>query len=645
MITAANQQQTYKPFGLGATPTGMTSPVLSQMTATPPAGELGTPTAMPKSNEPSVWDGQFWDQAKLQAGVAGQGAGNTIANDATWMGALNNLSGIQLDQAGKAAYTQYGDVDEEIAATQNTYKDAFGRSYQTVKGAEGDPSQYIQFTDRNGDGFSNPTGNNGRDRVAPIYKLNADGTATPHSANTRYEAGEWNRSGQEIATWAAILGTAGVGGAALEAGAAGAGGAGGAGEAALLGGEGLGAEAAGGALATDATGATVAADAAGAGYGAGGAAWTPTATTAAGGTTAAAGGATAAGGGAAASGGGAAAGGSAAGSLIPGISNSQLLTLGGTAALQAANKPPSAPNAAALSSQQSAENIKAAETSASINRPDINTPFGSQTWSRVADPSQPGGFRYIQNNTLSAGEQALYDKDTANKIAKQEIAGGLQGAAADAVKTPFSLSGQPALQTSVANGDKYASERDKVADAVYQQGLRQLKPGMDQATEAQDSQLRNQGLLPGTQAYDTALENLRRSQGNQLNDLTDRATQAGGAEQSRLAGLDLTSANFANNARQQSIQEALLARTQPLAELNSFTSGAAPTTPTFQPFGTSNVAPTNTQGAAAAQQQGEMAAYNARQAQLQSLLNLGTSMYASNQPQYDPATGQWVSKP
>jgi len=273
MITAANMNQMYaQPGQMASTPA---APTMDKAYAAPAVGMVA-PTANTMN---AAWDGQFWDDEKLKAAVAAQGQGNNIANDASWMSALNNLQGIQLDQAGKAAYTKYGDVDEEIAATQNTYKDALGRSYQTVKGAEGDPNTYIQFTDKNGSGFANPTGSD-RDRVAPIYKLNPDGTATPHSANTQYREGAWSRDGQELATWAAIMATAGIGGAALEAGAAGAGGAGGAGEAALLGGEGAGYTAGG--LATDATGATVAEGAAGAGYSGAGAAWTPTATTAAG---------------------------------------------------------------------------------------------------------------------------------------------------------------------------------------------------------------------------------------------------------------------------------------------------------------------------------------------------------------------------
>lgn len=287
MITAANMNQMYaQPGQMASTPA---APAMDKAYAAPAVGMVA-----PAANTMNAaWDGQFWDDEKLKAAVAAQGQGNNIANDASWMQALNPLSGIKLDQAGKAAYTQYGDTDQEIAATQNTYKDALGRSYSTVAGAEGDPSTYIQFTDKNGSGFANPTGSD-RDRVAPIYKLNADGTATPHSANTQYREGAWSRDGQELATWAAIMATAGLGGAAIQgAGAAGTGsGASVGGTVAGSGsaiGESVGAAAAGsggaggagtaGAVGTDLMGATVSS---GASAGSAGAAWAPTAATAGG---------------------------------------------------------------------------------------------------------------------------------------------------------------------------------------------------------------------------------------------------------------------------------------------------------------------------------------------------------------------------
>lgn len=233
MITAANMNQMYAPDTRSASQFGVVSPTATQARV----GADGS-----GGNLQAAWDGQFWDQAKLDAGVAAQmqlDPNNKIAHEATWMQALNPLSGLTIDQAGKPASQGWiGGAEDgyygDIAATQDSYKDALGRRYGMVAGAEGDPSKYIQFNDTNGAGFENPTGSK-RDRVAPIYKLNADGTATPHSANPSYREGAWSRDGQELAMWAAIMGTAGVAGSYMGAG-AGSGMGGASGEAALLGG-------------------------------------------------------------------------------------------------------------------------------------------------------------------------------------------------------------------------------------------------------------------------------------------------------------------------------------------------------------------------------------------------------------------------
>jgi hypothetical protein len=331
------------------------------------------------------------------------------------------------------------------------------------------------------------------------------------------------------------------------------------------------------------------------------------------------------------------------------------------AALHQLNQPPDAPDANQLIASQSAANTQAAELGASINRPDINTPLGSQTWSRVEDPSQPGGYRYIQNNTLSPEQQRLYEGSTGLQQGAQGIAGQLQGQLGARMGTPFSLGG-PARVDSVGDGSgvdnlqSYDAQRDQTIQSVLDRGRRILEPQQRQAMEGFDVQLRNQGLMPGTEAYDRGLSQLRQSQDQANLDLQDRAIQAGSAEQGRLADLDLrriqqslsnrlSAGGFTNNARQQAIQEQLTERNQPLAEYNSLLSGAQPTMPTFQPFGTQGVQPVNTQAAYGAQQQGQQANYNAQQGNIQSLLNLGTSIYNSNQPQWDPNTGTWVTRP
>ena len=105
------------------------------------------------------------------------------------------------------------------------YRGANNQLYNGV-GTDADGNQLIQWSDNNGDGWQNPTGS-GHDRIAPTYRLDANGNATPVSTGERYAPSGWVDYGRGLATLAAAMATVGFGGAALEgAGALGAGGAG-----------------------------------------------------------------------------------------------------------------------------------------------------------------------------------------------------------------------------------------------------------------------------------------------------------------------------------------------------------------------------------------------------------------------------------
>jgi hypothetical protein len=150
---------------------------------------------------------------------------------------------------------------------------------------------------------------------------------------------------------------------------------------------------------------------------------------------------------------------------------------------------------------------------------------------------------------------------------------------------------------------------------------------MERDVSGLDTQLRNQGLMPGTEAYDHSLQQLRQQQGQDMNDLALRAVLAQGQEQSRLGQLDLGLGGFNNQTRGQSIQEALLQRQQPLSEFNAFRTGNTPTLPQFQPYGMTNTQPAPTFAGTQAQYGAGLDQYNASTGGLQSLLNFGASIY------------------
>lgn len=311
-----------------------------------------------------------------------------------------------------------------------------------------------------------------------------------------------------------------------------------------------------------------------------------------------------------------------AGSLVKGAAG----TLGaGLASRALTGSPPTGPSASSLISQQSGANTDAALLQAQLNRVDTTTPFGSQKFGRVADPSAPGGYRYTQDISFSPTQQKLYDAETSNQIASQGIAGNMQGRVADSVANPLDLSSAGAAEKAMS-GDAFSQDRDKVTSALFDRLTRLRKPQMDRDRSALDVQLRNQGLMPGTEAYDNGMKSMLDSQNTEMSDAADRALLAGGTEQSRLQADSRANAGLNNQVRSQAVQETLLKRQQPLAEFNSFRTGNTPTLPTFQPFGMGSVSPVNTTAAAQTQYQSQADAYNAKIAQMQSLLNFGTSI-------------------
>ncbi len=337
---------------------------------------------------------------------------------------------------------------------------------------------------------------------------------------------------------------------------------------------------------------------------------------------------------------------------------------------------PDAPDYAAVAAEQGRINQQTAEQQAAMNRLDENTPFGSVRYSRVPDPTQPGGFRYTRDTTLSPEQQSLYDLSTNNQIASQRTAQGLQQGVRDSVSRPFSLSGiggverveegpSPFSLGNVSTRDLYgqqgyAPQREQVVRSVYNQYQALRQPALDRQLSQLDTTLRNQGLLPGSAAYNTALQELRQAQSLEMNDLTERAVQMGGAEQSRLAGIDLAAdqqgfgqrqtayenslnqirdsltqrlqtSTFNNTARQQEVADRLLERNQPLAEYNAFQTGNQPTTPQFQGYGQTSYQPTNVSGAANSQYQADADRANLIIGGAQSGLNAYTA-YQSRTP-------------
>lgn len=230
--------------------------------------------------------------------------------------------------------------------------------------------------------------------------------------------------------------------------------------------------------------------------------------------------------------------------------------------------------------------IQAALINQIIGQPTQITPFGTYGYEQTGTTVIPGvGERpemtiptYTATSTLSPEQQQLYD------MRVQAQTGALEGAMG-ALSEPFSLEGLP---------DDYYKEG---ADAYYAHATGYLDPQFEREQERLETDLINRGFSVGDEGYTNALDDQARR---------EQAAYESAANQAIVTGSSLGMAE-----RQQGVNEAVLERNQPLAELSSISTGAAPVTPTFATYPTGTAQPPNLLGATQAQGAYNQDVYNA----------------------------------
>ncbi|ASY56978.1 hypothetical protein SS05631_c20460 [Sinorhizobium sp. CCBAU 05631] len=223
----------------------------------------------------------------------------------------------------------------------------------------------------------------------------------------------------------------------------------------------------------------------------------------------------------------------------------------------------------------------------------------------------------------------------------------------------------PKLQTSIGNaGDITRSYETDFDTSTYENALMaRLNPQLERDRAALETRLANQGLQPGSEAYNRAIDEANRTS----NDARIAAVLNAGQEQTRLAnvanqkasfenaaqaqayGQALQNADFGNNANQQMYQngqsataannalqdqsfnaqqaqinaqntarsnylnEQYASRNQPINEIAALLSGAQVTSPNFVQTQGQSIQPVDYAGLVQQNYQNQMAAYNARQ--------------------------------
>jgi hypothetical protein len=246
---------------------------------------------------------------------------------------------------------------------------------------------------------------------------------------------------------------------------------------------------------------------------------------------------------------------------------------------------PAAPNYTGAANQTAANNLAAAQSATAANRVNQYTPYGSLNYSQTGTDSQ-GNPMWSATQSINPALQPAVNTSLSN-VSSQYA-------------TPFTGGNLPSY--GINPGQTYS-------DAIMQR----LQPQQQHQSEMSDQQLANQGIMPGSEAYNNAKRLLAQGQNDQLT-----SAIVGGM-------------NTGLQANQQQYAQNLTNYNNTLANALNIKSLATPNY--INPAQQATTAGADTMGATQAAYNANMGAYNAQQAQnaglTSGLMGLGGTLGAA----------------
>lgn len=254
------------------------------------------------------------------------------------------------------------------------------------------------------------------------------------------------------------------------------------------------------------------------------------------------------------------------------------------------SSPPPAPDYAGAATATAQGNLEATRAATEANRINQYTPYGSLTYSRDPNAATPDSG-WSQSINLNDVGQRLLDYSNNASLGLGEQTGQALSRVGDSLSQPFD----------------YGSVGD-VQNAAEGAITSRLDPMWNQREEQSRTRLIQQGLQPGTEAYDNAMREFNVGRNDAY-------------QQAILSGI---------NTMPQTYQMAQALRSQPLNELNALRTGSQVTNPTFNAVPQQQTTTgANMLGAAQAQGQSDMGLYNAnvgqKNAMTSGLFQLGSA--------------------
>lgn len=243
---------------------------------------------------------------------------------------------------------------------------------------------------------------------------------------------------------------------------------------------------------------------------------------------------------------------------------------------------PPAPDYAGAATATAQGNLEATRAATEANRINQYTPYGSLTYSRDPNAATPDSG-WSQHVNLNETGQKLLDYQNNAALGLGEQTGQALDRVGQSLSQPFD----------------YGSVSD-VQNAAEGAITSRLDPIWDRRTNQEETKLINQGLRPGSEAYQNAMSDLNMGRNDAY-------------QQAILAGI---------NTMPQTYQMAQALRSQPLNELNALRTGSQVTNPTFNQVPQQQTTTgANMLGAAQAQGQADMGLYNAQAGQKNALMS------------------------
>lgn len=179
--------------------------------------------------------------------------------------------------------------------------------------------------------------------------------------------------------------------------------------------------------------------------------------------------------------------------------------------------------------------------------------------------------QFEQVISLDPTQQRIFDNQSNLKERSQVLAGDILPQVRAANSQPMDFSGmaqmlqqldysrlpegvgavQAGPMTMNVGADDFSADRRRVEDALVSRMKRQYDPIYEKREKDLRTQLANEGITRGSEAFSGAYDIYNRDRSSTEADMIDRAILSGGQEQSRLFGLDLSKGTFANQAQAQ----------------------------------------------------------------------------------------------